>query len=171
MKKVFGTMVCAVFFLALIGVGGASAQALKIGVYDSARILKESKTVEGYNKELSKSIEAKRVPLAEKENALRQLVEKLRKDGPTLSAAERKALEDKATNDDKDLKRLREDIELDLRKVQAELRQKAFVDINAAVKAIGDKENFTIIFEKSAAGIAYLKDSVDITGKVLTQVK
>jgi outer membrane protein len=171
-RVVFGT---ALFFLILgfCAISNAAAQALKIGVYDSNRVLKESKTIEGYNKELSKSIEAKRVPLTQKEEAVRALAEKLRKDGQTMSAGDRKSLEEKLVNEDKDLKRLREDVELELRRVQAELRQKALVDINAAIKRIGDKENYTIIFEKTNAGIVYLKekDPIDITDKIISQMK
>jgi outer membrane protein len=160
-----------VLFAGIFVVTEVSAQALKVGVYDSSKVLKESKTIEGYNKELSKSIEAKKVPLAQKEEAVRGLAEKLRKDGATMSANDRKVLEEKLVNEDKELKRLREDIELELRRVQGELRRKALVDINAAIKRIGDKENYTIIFEKTNAGIVYLKDSVDITDKVISQMK
>jgi outer membrane protein len=170
MRRVLFGAVC-VMVVVFFAVSSVSAQALKIGVYDSNKILRESKTIDGYNKELMKSIEAKRPALAQKEEAVRTLAEKLRKDGATMQAAERKAVEEKLVNEDKDLKRLREDIELDLRRVQAELRQKALVDINGAIKKIGDKENFTIIFEKTNAGIVYLKDSVDISDKILKEMK
>jgi outer membrane protein len=173
MKRVF--FGSALFFLifGFCAISDAAAQALKVGVYDSNRVLRESKTIEGYNKELSKSIEAKRVPLTQKEEAVKALAEKLRKDGQSMSAGDRKVLEEKLVNEDKDLKRLREDVELELRRVQAELRQKALVDINAAIKRIGDKENYTIIFEKTNAGIVYLKekDPIDITDKIISQMK
>jgi len=168
--KLFREAVITLFFLGLF-FSSASAQKLKIGVYDSNRIFKESKTVAGYNAELSKSIEAKRAVLTQKETALRQLVEKLRKEGATMSPADRKTLEGKVLADDKELKRLREDVEQELRRVQAELRQKAFVDINQAVKQIGEKEGYSIIFDVNGSTIAYFKDTMDITGKLISQMK
>jgi len=145
------------------------AQVLKIGVFDIQRIMKESKTIDGYRHELSKGIEAKRKPLIDKENSVRTIEDKLRKE--KLSAADRKTLEEKLANEAKELKRLREDIEIELQKMDRELTQKAFRDIGGVVKSIADKENYTIIFEKNAAGIVHVKDTVDITGKVLSQLK
>jgi len=145
------------------------AQVLKIGVFDIQRIMKESKTIDGYRHELSKGIEAKRKPLTDKENSVRTLEERLRKE--KLSAADRRTLEEKLANEVKELKRLREDIDIELQRMDRELTQKAFRDIGGVVKSIADKENYTIIFEKNAAGIVHVKDTVDITGKVLSQLK
>jgi Skp family chaperone for outer membrane proteins len=133
--------------------------------------MKESKTIEGYRQELSKGIEAKKKPLSDKENSVRTLEDKLRKDGEKLSLNERRATEEKLANEVKELKRLREDIDIELQRMDRELTQKAFRDIGGVVKNIADKENYTIIFEKNAAGIVHVKDTVDITGKVLSQLK
>jgi len=133
--------------------------------------MKESKTIEGYRHELLKGIEAKRKPLSDKENSVRTLEDKLRKDGEKLSLNERRATEEKLANEVKELKRLREDIDIELQRMDRELTQKAFRDIGGVVKNIADKENYTIIFEKNAAGIVHVKDTVDITGKVLNQLK
>jgi outer membrane protein len=171
MKRFFDVGLLCVVFLLFVGANVVSAQALKIGVYDSARILKESKTIEGYSKELSKGIEAKKPVLVQKGEALRQLAEKLKNEGPSLSQEQRTALAEKVVNDDKELKRMREDVDTEVRKVQAQLRQKVVADINQAVKQLGDKENYTIIFEKTNAGVAYLKETVDITGKILGIMK
>lgn len=159
------------FCFMIVGSTCLYAQALKIGVFDIQRIMKESKTIEGYRRELSKNIEAKRKPLVNKENSVRTLEEKLRKDGEKLSLNERRTTEEKLANEAKELKRLREDIEIELQKMDRELTQKAFMDIGGVVKNIADKESYTIIFEKNAAGIVHFTDAVDITAKVLGQLK
>ncbi len=171
MKRFCTVAMMILFLTGVFGVWAALAQAVKIGVYDNNRIFQESKTVAGYNAELSKSIEAKRAVLVQKDGSLRQLVEKLKTDGPAMAAADKRALEERIVNEDKELKRLKEDVDQELRKVQAELRTKALIEINKAVKQIGDKENYTIIFERNSAGIAYVKDAVDVTGKVLGIMK
>ena len=105
-------IVSILFCFMIVGSTLVSAQALKIGVFDIQRIMKESKTIEGYRHELSKGIEAKRKPLSDKENSVRTLEDKLRKDGEKLSLNERRVTEEKLANEVKELKRLREDIDI-----------------------------------------------------------
>lgn len=170
MKKALG--ICfVVFCVAVFWVASVSAQTLKIGVYDIARIMKESKTVEGYNKELMKDFEAKTASVTAKEKALQQQVEKLKKQGATLSMADRKVLEEKVAEDDKELKRMKEDAEMGLRKVQTDMRQKILGDIMATVRTIGEREKYDIILEGNTAGVTFLNKALDITDKVLSQVK
>jgi outer membrane protein len=162
-------IVSILFCFMVVGSTCLYAQTLKLGVFDIQKIMQESKTINGYRQELSKGIEAKRKPLTDKENSVKALEEKLRKE--KLSAVDRRTLEEKLANEVKELKRLREDIDIELQRMDRELTQKAFRDIGEVVKNIADKENYTIIFEKNAAGIVHLKDTVDITGKVLSQLK
>jgi outer membrane protein len=167
MKKVFFvciSIICILFFSLL----SLSAENLKIGVFDLQRVMKESKVVQGYRQKLGKEVEAKRKLLAEKEESAKQIEEKLKKGGQKLSSSERKTLEEKLSDQAKELKRMREDINMDLRKTERELTQQALKDIEGIIKKIASEENYTIIFERSAAGIVHLKDSVDITGKIIT---
>ena len=53
-------IVSILFCFMVVGSTCLYAQALKIGVFDIQRIMKESKTIEGYRHELSKGIEAKK---------------------------------------------------------------------------------------------------------------
>ena len=92
----------------------------------------------------------------------------MKKEGQKLSSSERKALEEKLTNQVKDLKRMREDINVELKKMERELTQQALKDIEGIIKKIASEENYTIIFERSSAGIVHLTDSVDITDKIVT---
>ncbi len=52
-----------------------------------------------------------------------------------------------------------------------ELAQKAFTEISGVIKKAAADGGYSIIFEKSAAGIVYAVDAVDITGKILNQLK
>jgi outer membrane protein len=148
------------------------AQALKIGVFDVQKVMRESKKIDGYRQELfKKNIEPKRKPLMDKEAVVKLLEEKLRKDGQTLSPDERRSTEERLATEAKELKRFREDLEIEIQKIERELIQKSFRDIGAVIRNIADTENYTIIFEKTGAGVAYLKDSLDITGKIINQLK
>jgi outer membrane protein len=147
------------------------AQALKIGVFDFQKIMRESKTIDSYRQQLYKNLETKRKPLKEKEDAAKLIEEKLRKEGEKLSVNERKSLEERLANEAKELRRLKEDIDMELQKMDRELTQKAFTEISGVIKKVAASEGYSIIFEKSAAGIVYAVDAVDITGKILSQLK
>jgi outer membrane protein len=147
------------------------AQAAKIGVFEVQKVMRESKTFEGYRQDLLKQIEAKRKPLRDREESAKATEEKLRKEGEKLPVNERRALEERLANDARDIRRLREDFEIEVRKLDTQLAQKALGMISGVVKNIGEREGYTVIFEKSAAGVAYFKDTVDITGKIIQQIK
>jgi len=171
MKKTIVTSVFIFFFITLFVVSFTYAQALKIGVFDIQKIMRESKTIDSYRQQLLKNLEAKRKPFREKEDAVRQIEDKLRKDGEKLSFNERRALEDRLANEAKELRRLKEDIDIELQKMDRELTQKAFTEIGGVIRKIAASEGYSIIFEKSAAGIVYSVDAIDITGKILNQLK
>jgi len=170
MKKVI-LIICVLFCFMVIGSEPVSAQALKIGVFEVQKVMRESKTIEGYRQDLMKQIEGKRKPLKDREESARATEEKLRKEGEKLPVNERRVLEEKLANDAKDIKRLREDFEIEVRKMDTQLARKALTMISDVVRNIAEKEGYTVIFERSAAGVAYVKDTVDITGKIIQQVK
>jgi len=154
-----------------LGIQDVSAQAVKVGVFEVQKVMRESKTFEGYRQDLMREIEAKRKPLRDREESARATEQKLRQEGDKLPVNERRALEERLANDARDIRRLREDFEVEVRKLDTQLAQKALGVISGVIKNIGEKEGYTLIFERSAAGIAYFKDTIDITGKIIQQIK
>ncbi len=171
MKRLFVLSVLVFFIICFMGIQDVSAQAMKIGVFEVQKVMRESKTFEGYRQDLVKQIEAKRKPLRDREESARLTEEKLRKEGEKLPVNERRTLEERLANDARDIRRLREDFEVEVRKLDTQLAQKALGMISGVIKNIAEKEGYTVIFERSAAGIAYFKDTVDITGKIIQQIK
>ena len=156
-----------VIFIVLLSTPSFSAETLKIGVFDIQKVMKESKVVQGYRQKLGKEVESKKKLFTEKEESVKQTEEKLKKEGQKLSASEKKTLEEKLSNQAKELKRMNEDVNVEIKKMDRELTQQALKDIEGIIKKIASEENYTIIFERNAAGIVHLKDSVDITGKII----
>jgi outer membrane protein len=147
------------------------AQALKIGVFDVQKVMRESKKIDGYRQEFTKNIETKAKPLRDKESTAKLIEEKLIKEGGKITPSERRGLEEKLANETKEVRRMKEDLEIEIRKMDSELTQKALRDIGIVIKNIADKERYTIIFEKSAAGIVHFIDSMDITHKIISEIK
>jgi Skp family chaperone for outer membrane proteins len=175
MKKIVLTImvICGLF---VFSIAPASAQknkdakdatVLKLGVFDVQKIMKDSKVIQGYRQKLVEQIESKRKGFVDKQKGAMEIEEKLKKEGGKLSLEERKSLEEKLGNEAKELKRLKEDIDVELQKADRELAQKALAEIGDVIKQIYEKEGYTIIFEKSGAGIIRFRDSVDITDKII----
>ncbi|MCX8110717.1 MAG: OmpH family outer membrane protein [Syntrophorhabdaceae bacterium] len=161
-------------FITLYLAGSGSqvhAQSMKIGVFDLQKIIRDSKTIEGYRQEIVKSLEEKVKPIRTKEESLKNLEDKLRRQLQTLTLDERRDLEDKIANEVKEINRMKEDLDIAIRKMDRDLTQKAFKEIDAIVKNIAMKENYAVIFEKSRAGIAFSIEAIDITKKILEQIK
>lgn len=165
--KVFYCLLFVVCIL-LFSISTLYAETMKIGVFDLQRVMNESKVVQGYRQKLGKEVEAKKKLLAEKEGSAKQIEEKLKKEGQKLSGSERKSLEEKLLSQAKELKRMKEDVNMELKKMDRELTQQALKDIEGIIKKIANEENYTIIFEKKSAGIVHLKDSIDISEKIIS---
>lgn len=160
---IFCLFIC---FITISEVPQLMAETLKIGVFDIKGIIRGSKVIEGYRQKFLKEIESKRRPLGEKEESVKQIEEKLKKE--KIYATERKTLDERLANEIKELKRMKEDIDLDLQKMDRELTQRALRDIDKVINDIAKKEGYTIIFEKNAAGIVYFDESVEITQKIIS---
>jgi outer membrane protein len=129
--------------------------------------MQESKAIKDYRQKLLADIETKRKPLREKEESTKALQEELKKEGPKMSASRRRSQEEKLAAELKELRRLKEDIDTEIAKMERELTQQALRDIEKVIKKIAKKEDYAIVFEKNAAGIVYFKDSVDITESII----
>lgn len=167
MRHVFSLFVI-ICFAVVLSVPAVGAEDIKIGVFDIQKVMKESKTVGSYRQKFGKEMESKKKAFDEKQNAVKQIEDKLRKEGQKLSGSQVKALEEKHANELKELKRMKEDMDVDLQKADRDLTQKAFQEIGDVIKKIAEKENYTIIFEKTSAGIVHLKDKIDITDKIIS---
>ncbi len=144
-----------------------AAETLKIGIFDLQKVIASSKTISGYRQTLTKDAESKNRLFSDKQNAARQIDEKLQKEGSRLLSGERKSLEEKLEREMKELQRMKEDMELALKKADRDLTERSMKGINMIIDQIYEKENFSIIFEKNAAGVIKVRNSLDITDKVI----
>lgn len=142
------------------------ADQLKIAIFDMQRIMRESRVIEEYRQEIMKEMEPRRKAFLEKQEYLRHIEEKLKKNG-RLSVAERKSLQEKFLTELKELRRMAEDMDMEFRKKDAELTQKVLGEIGVIIKQIARTEDFALILERTSAGVVHFKDSIDITDKIL----
>jgi|SRR4030042_6513522 len=144
-----------------------AASTLKIGVFDLQKIKRESKVIQEYLKTLGKEMEPKRKLLAEKQDSIKLIEEKLKRDDKSTPPDERKRLLERHARESKEFQRLKEDFEIELQKIDRELSQRVLREIVEITRNFAQKEKYTLVFEKAQAGIAYSEDSVDITQKII----
>jgi len=167
MKKNCSVLFVMAFALFFVAPSIRAEETLKIGIFDLQKVITESKTIDSYRQNLGKDAEAKNSLFSDRQYAVRQTDEKLQKDGPRLQAGERKSLEEKLQREIKELQRMKEDMELALKKADRELTERSLKEINIIIEQIYEKENYSIIFEKGAAGVIKFRHTLDITDKVI----
>jgi outer membrane protein len=139
--------------------------ALKIGVIDTGRILRESKAAKSASATFQKELEAKRAILAAKDKELRLLDAELKNPDSKLTADARKNETDKLAQEVKEFKRMQTDLDEELKKRDSELTRKLIDEIRQVIRTLVKNENFTLILEKGS--VVHADDAINITDKVI----
>ena len=138
---------------------------IKLGIIDTARIMRESKAAKNAQAIFLKDLEAKRGTLAAKDKETRLLEEELKNPEAKLSAEERNSKNDQLAKEVKELSRLKSDLEEELKKKDVALTQKLIGELREIVSAFSKNENYTLILEKS--GVVASDTAIDITDKII----
>lgn len=138
---------------------------LKIGVFDLQKIMKTSKAVKNAQAAYAKEVQLRRSKISANENEVRLLEEELQKNDAQLSDDDRREKSEKLAKAAKELKRLRSDIDEELKQKNSEFNKKIMEDIWDIVYGIFHKERYSLILERSTIVIA--DDSIDITDKII----
>lgn len=165
MKKFI--LLSAVFLFCFVGVSVSYAQGDKIAYVDLQRVIRDSKAGKTAKTSFEKAFQDKRQIIEQKASALENLRQDFIKNGAVASETKRKTMAETIERKQKDLDRTREDFRVELQRKDLELTQKILNDIEGIVKDIGDKNGYTMIFEKTEAGLVYGGVSSDITSKVI----
>lgn len=158
---------CVLFTASFLSAADTKPIPVKIGVFELQKIMRESKVIQGYREQIGKEVESKKRLFTLKQETARQLEDKLIKEIQKLSPLEKASQEEKLATEVKELKRLKEDIDQEIQKMDRQLTQKAFQSIGEEIKKLAQKDKFSVIFEKNAAGVAYFHDSMDVTAQII----
>jgi outer membrane protein len=170
--------------LAIVGqgwAGQASSAALKVGIVDLDRALKESAagkqalgTLKQFRDKVVKEINDKKRQKDSKEGTLRDLQTELTSQSLVLSETAKRDKEETYRRQARDLRkfiddsnRFIEESERDLREREAELTSRLLRDLLEIIKAVGKEESFTIIFERNDRFLLYAADAIDLTEKII----
>lgn len=157
-----------VLMAGLMLVGNVAAKEMKIGFVDvqavAAKIPQSAAMQETIKNEFAQRIEA----VGKLEKDINFNIEKLRRDGPTMSEKQQEELKAAVTNQRQQYEQLARPLDEEIRNRQAEERNKVLSLIKTAIDAVAEREKFDMVLNSGAA--VFAKPEYDISDAVAAQV-
>jgi outer membrane protein len=155
----------AVAALMLAAAAGVQAQELKIGFVNSDRVLREATLAKAAQSRLETEFSKRQKEGEDAAAKLKAAADKLDKDTPTLSEAERNRRQKDLVDQDRELQRKRREFQEDLNQRKNEELASVVERANKVVKQIYDTEKFDLILQGDV--VIFASARVDITDKVI----
>jgi outer membrane protein len=143
--------------------GEAAAEELKIGYVNSERVLREAVPAKAAQTKLEAEFSKREKDLNEQGARLKGAADKLEKEAPTLSEAERNRRQRELVEQDRDLQRKRREFQEDLNQRKNEELAAVVERANRVIKQIFDAEKYDLILQE----VVFAGPKIDITDKVI----
>ena len=144
---------------------GAQAQELKIGYVNSDRVLRDAAPAKAAQAKLEGEFSKRQKEGDDAAARLKAAAEKLDKDAPTLSEAERNRRQRELVDQDRELQRKRREFQGDLNQRKNEELATVVERANRVIKQIYESEKYDLILQGDA--MVFVGPRVDITEKVI----
>lgn len=157
-----------VLVAAFMFAGNAAAKEVKIAYVDvqavAAKIPQSAALQETIRAEFAQRVEA----VNKLEKDINFNIEKLRRDGPTMSTEQQDELKNTLNTQRQQYEQLARPLDEEIRNRQAEERNKILALIKTAIDVVAEREKFDLVLNSGAA--VYAKPEFDISEAVATQV-
>ena len=150
----------AVLFAAALG---AQAQELKIGYVNADRVLRDAAPAKAAQAKLEAEFGKREKEVADLAGKLKSAGEKLDKDAPTLSEAERTRRQRELVEQDREFQRRRREFQEDLTQRKNEELASVVERANKVMKQIFDADKYDLIIQEAV----FAGPKIDITDKVI----
>lgn len=167
MKKTITLAAAALLIFLPFAVNGQTASA-KIGYVDLQRVMLESEKGKDAKKSLTDEVEKLKKNLNQKQDDLQKMKDALEKQAATITPEARADKEKQYQAKLKDYQRLANDYQGELQQKDMEFTQKILKELEDIIKGMGESEKYTVILEKSQAGILFATPAADVTDRVIT---
>jgi outer membrane protein len=158
-----GLLAVATVLAAALMAAPAGAQELKIGYVNSERVLREAIPAKAAQSKLEGEFGKREKELNDQAARLKGAADKLEKDAPALSEAERTRRQRELVEQDRDLQRKRREFQEDLNQRKNEELAGVVERANRVIKQIFDQEKYDLILQE----VVFAGPRVDITDKVI----
>jgi outer membrane protein len=139
----------------------------RIALIDLQKVVAESDKGKEVRKNLTDEFEKLKKNLQQRQDELQKLKDSLDKQASTMNPDARSEKEKQYQTKLKDYQRLEADYEGEMQQKQQEQFQRILKDLEEVVKGFGDTEKYSVIFEKSQAGVLYGSTSIDVSDKIV----
>jgi outer membrane protein len=140
-----------------------SAQEFKIGFINTDRIFRDANSAKAAQAKLEQEFMRREKELNDQGNQLKVIADKLEKDAPTLSEAQRSTRQKQLGDQDRDFQRKRREFQEDLNVRKNEELQLVLERANKVVKQVAEAEKYDVVVQE----VVYINPKHDITDKVL----
>jgi outer membrane protein len=141
----------------------------KIGFINVREIIQTSNAGKKAGEELKKVAERKQSEISSEEKELRSLKDDLAKKGSVLTAAARREKETKYQKKLSDYQFLVNAANEDLQKRDQEIFQKLMPEILKVIRAIAEKEKYTLIIDVATMPVPYYDKTYDLSKRVIEE--
>jgi outer membrane protein len=141
----------------------ASAEDIKIGFVSSERILRESEPAKAAEAKLLQEFAKRDKELQEAGARLKQMADKLEKDGPVLAEGELAKRQREVQDQDREFQRRQREFREDLNQRKNEELQGLLERAQRIVRGLAEQEKYDIILQDAV----YVGPKIDITDRVL----
>jgi outer membrane protein len=138
---------------------------MKIGVVDIRQVLQKSPQVASAQKLLRNQFSAREKEFKTLQQQVRADADKLNRDGSVMKDGDRKALQQKAQEEQQKLQNMQMSLQQDLFSAQNQQMQGIMGKLQAAVNQVAKDNQFTLILTKD--NVAFANEQLDITKQVL----
>jgi outer membrane protein len=142
---------------------GAQAQELKIGYVNADKVLREAAPAKAAQAKLETEFSKREKDIADLASKLKAAGDKLDKDAPTLSEAERSRRQRDLVEQDREFQRKRREFQEDLTQRKNEELASVVERANKVMKQIFDAEKYDLIIQEAV----FAGPKIDITDKVI----
>ena len=143
------------------------AQAPKIAYIDLQKVIRDSKAGKSAKASFEREFNSKKSIIEQMAKSFENSRQNFIKNSSVMNETTRKQKAEALSKQEKDLRRKQADFKEELQIRDLELTQKILKDIEGILKKIGAAEGYSLIFEKTEAGIVYAGNGVDLTTKVI----
>ena len=148
--------------------GNAVAADLKVGFVNAAKVLEQAPQADAARTSLEKEFSPRDKGLLNSQKKIRNLEDKLTRDGAIMSESERHKLERDIVSGKRDIKRGQEEFREDLNIRRNESFDKLRRRVYEVIVDIAKKEKYDLVVSD---GVVYADSRIDITDKVVARLK
>ena len=166
--NIFDRLLILIVVTFLFSFSAYAEDSYKLGAVNAARVLEQSPQAEAARKMIEKEFSPRDKELVAEQKKIKDLEDKLNKDGAIMSEGERNKLERDVLAKKRDLKRSQDEFREDLNFRRNEEFAKIQKKIIEAIQKVAKENNYDVILGE---GVIYASTKVDISGLVIDYLK